>query len=280
MPTSPELSFLPTTEMPTVSTTEMPTVRTTEVPNTEVPTTDSLGGGRRNIRRSQGIEMIVEEVTSSRIVDDVSLIGIDVEEESPSNLSEHSLASMQVQEDDVTPPSPQTWIELVTDDFEDDYGIFHPGSDEYVTYYPFVKDRKGVFRIQHGSEIEMGSSLYSDNIALDNASTTSRNTIKVVFSYYANSMEIQDGFCLDYSLDDGSIWHTQRCWNSVYDFDNGIWYDDTSVSFELSQSQQDVHDLDSFRIRIRCNSNSVNDDLLIDKVQVMELLEIEFKDSI
>ena len=104
--------------------------------------------------------------------------------------------------------------------------------------------------------------------------------IKVVFSYYANSMELHDGFCLDYSVDDGSSWHPETCWYAVGDFDNGMWYDDASVAFELRKDRHDVYDnVDSFRIRFRCKADSANDDVLIDKVQVLELVETDLKNS-
>mmetsp|Transcript_14801 Transcript_14801/g.32152 ORF Transcript_14801/g.32152 Transcript_14801/m.32152 type:complete len:267 (+) Transcript_14801:3-803(+) len=171
-----------------------------------------------------------------------------------------------------------SWTELLSDDFQDSFGIFHPGSTEYVTYYPYVKERHGVLRIQHGQD--MRSSIYSDNIALlEDASspTMNRNSnsnsrmIKVVFSYYANSMEIYDGFCIDTSVDDGNSWHSQKCWHAETDFTNGSWYDDSFVAFELKEHQDNVVD-GSFRIRFRCKGNSDKDDVLFDKVKVLQEL--------
>ncbi|KAL7530445.1 hypothetical protein ACHAXR_003500 [Thalassiosira sp. AJA248-18] len=179
-------------------------------------------------------------------------------------------------------PSQKKWTELLSDDFENDYGIFHAGSDDYATYYPFVKDRRGVLRIQHGNA--MSSSVYSDNIAFDHTSSNSNNNneIMVIFSYYANSMEGNDGFCLDYSLDDGDSWHSQKCWHAVGDFTNGMWYDDTSVVVELKNRNNIAvyENVDSFRIRFRCKADSAQDDVLIDKVQVMGLVGAERGDSI
>ena len=74
------------------------------------------------------------------------------------------------------------------------------------------------------------SSVYSDSISLLEPIST-QTSLQVQFSYYANSMEsFNDGFCLDYSTDNGIHWHAQQCWYSQSDFENEHWYDDTAVA--------------------------------------------------
>jgi len=194
------------------------------------------------------------------------------------------------------PPSTssQTWMEILKDDFEHGLGIFHASESdaEYVTYYPFVKERRGVIRLQNehdGNEnIMSSSSIYSNNIVIDpttsSSSSSKEMSFKLVFSYYANSMEVHDGFCVDYSIDDGSTWHSQKCWHAMDDFNNGMWYDGTAVTFNLKKDHavDDVYDtVGSFRIRFRCKADSLHDDVLIDKVQLLGLVDgTELKDSI
>ncbi len=102
-------------------------------------------------------------------------------------------------------------------------------------------------------------------------------------------MEIHDGFCFDYSMDDGTSWHSERCWHAVQDFENGMWYDDVGVSFSLNKDHTHIMaredkqgSLDAFRIRFRCRADSRKDDVLIDKVQLLGLSDggTELKDSI
>lgn len=201
-----------------------------------------------------------------------------------------------------------TWMELWNDDFINGLGIFAHAptptttmhDHNYVTYYPFVKERRGVIRLQNemyhtdnddGSVnvIDVSSSIYSDGIAIPQDVMV----VKLVFSYYANSMEENDGFCVDYSIDNGGgddddggrsssssskttarAWHSKECWHAMEDFDNGIWYDDIDVIFHLrnDHSGEDGMVVDSLRIRFRCKTNSLHDDVLIDRVQLLGLV--------
>mmetsp|Transcript_25542 Transcript_25542/g.54270 ORF Transcript_25542/g.54270 Transcript_25542/m.54270 type:complete len:486 (+) Transcript_25542:230-1687(+) len=168
-----------------------------------------------------------------------------------------------------------TWMEILNDDFENGPGLFRASAvdvSDYVTYYPFVKERRGVIRLQNDSNV-LRSSLHSNNIAMP----ADVMMIKIVFSYYANSMELHDGFCIDYLVnhDDGSAtWHSQKCWHAVKDFDNGIWYDGAEVAFRMQKHHGVMEDtaVNSFRIRIRCKANSLHDDVLIDRVQLLGLV--------
>lgn len=216
-------------------------------------------------------------VYSSAVEDDIKEVS------EPSELESHEATSNTQEEqlptatsvdsgeakDEVNDLSPALhWVELASSEQFQESSIFHY---EGATYYPYAKDRHGVVRIQHS-----GSSIYSNNIALYDRIPTPRQTLlKVVFSYYANSMEIHDGFCLDSSADDGITWTPERCFYAVADFENGKWYDGVSVPFELKSDAED--DVDSFRIRIRGKADSARDDILIDEVRVLQLVESRLK---
>lgn len=149
----------------------------------------------------------------------------------------------------------ENWVELLDEGFDNGFGEFNSGGFD-VKYYSYVKTRSGVIRIQDGNV--MDSSVYSDSITLD----TTYSKFKVSFSFYANSMEVNDAFCLDYSVDDSVSWYPERCWHFPEDFDNKIWYDDMELEFEA------VDAIDSMSIRFRCQANSFNDDILLDSVKV------------
>ena len=176
-----------------------------------------------------------------------------------------------------------SWTDLLSEDFEEGLGAFFvPGSNEHVTYYPQVLGRDGVVRV-YGDGADNLSAIYSGAISLDSTSTlaniaTEENAlIKVVFSYYANSMEGRDGFCLDLSVDKGRSWSSMRCWHATDDFVDGIWYDDAEATFELG-GDNDNGVANWLRIRFRNRGDSDKDDLLIDKVNV--LLGVAVKDVI
>ena len=152
----------------------------------------------------------------------------------------------------------QNWIDILLDNFLSGFGLFdNRGTD--VKYYKNVKDRVGVLRLQSGKRIE--SAIYSNKIVLDQA----YSKLKISFSFYANSMESSDSFCLDYLIEESANWQAGRCWRSYYEFENDVWYDDVTLEF------QGVSTIDSLRIRFRCAADSVYDDVLIDSVKIQGL---------
>ena len=177
-----------------------------------------------------------------------------------------------------------TWAELLDEDFKrDDLGYFNAMSDEYVTYYPLVKERRGVVRLQGAgrgimpSSSPSSSAIYSDDIIPILQNFDDIEEVRLVFSFYANSMESTDGFCVDVSTDDGNSWRSERCWHAIRDFEDGMWYDDASVAFRLSKGGDERrYYVDGvgggFRIRFRCRTDSLNDDILIDRVKLMGLV--------
>jgi hypothetical protein len=158
--------------------------------------------------------------------------------------------------DSSTRDSSTNWVQLINEDFVNGFGSFNSGGSN-IKYYAGVKDRVGVVRIQDGDG--MDSSVNSNHIFVGTSTT-----FKVVFSYYAYSMESTDGFCLDYSTDDGTSWHSEKCWLKLNDFENGSWYDDTEVTFTPSA----LNETDGLRVRLRCKASSIYDDILVDSVTV------------
>jgi len=83
---------------------------------------------------------------------------------------------------------------------------------------------------------KMDSTVTSDSIAIE-------DEIQLVFSYYANSMDVSDGFFLDYSTDGGSILRTLKCWHAIDDFDNGTGYIHIRVYFYPKKDHASQYDM-------------------------------------
>merc|ERR1712176_210585 len=172
-----------------------------------------------------------------------------------SDVTEFTIGSSSSNTDSEVDDESSGWTELLKDDFESGYGSFNAGGDVDVKYYDNILGRTGVIRIENGNGME--SSIYSDAIALDE----DYSKIKVIFSFYANSMEFNDEFCLDYKPEGISSWSEQKCW-STFNFQNQVWYDDASWVIDLSPGENNV------RVRFRCSATSENDDILFSSVAV------------
>jgi len=157
--------------------------------------------------------------------------------------------------------SSSSWKTIVSEDFDSGYGNFKDGGSD-VAYYNKVKGRFGVVRIQAGNGRR--SSIFSNQMTFNNESYSK---FKVVYSFYANNMESDDKFCLDYSTNGGTIWKKQQCWSSGRDFDNLQWYDNQSVMLMPNSSSK----IDSLVIRFRCDGDSIRDDVLFDNIEVQGL---------
>jgi len=150
--------------------------------------------------------------------------------------------------------SSESWIDIIIDNFLSGFGFFDTkGTD--VLFYKSVKNRVGVLRMQSGQH--SASEIYSNKIVLDHK----YSKLRISFSFYANSMEYDDSFCLDYKVDGGVNWNDGKCWKR-YEFDNSVWYDDVSLEF------QGVSSIESLWVRFRCDANSFYDDVLIDSVKI------------
>ena len=92
-------------------------------------------------------------------------------------------------------------------DFVDNgMGIFH--SSGMVTYYLFVKDRHGVLHIQSEDS--------QDSIGKQQA-----NNRRTAAEQQPNSRR------------------TRKCWHSRTDFENGQWYDDASMTFNVAAPEEE-----------------------------------------
>lgn len=151
-------------------------------------------------------------------------------------------------------------VVLMKEHFLDGFGQYTPSNSGYIHYYPFVKGRRGIIRLQ-GLE-GRNYSLYSDDFPIEDAFIS----IEVIISFYASSMELSDGFCIDYSVDDGLNYLTAQCFFAISM--NNLWYDDTSVLIDLAPYDDT---LSQMTIRFRCETDSLNDDILIDKVEIFGL---------
>ncbi len=147
-----------------------------------------------------------------------------------------------------------SWIDIIIDSFLSGFGFFDTkGTD--VLFYKSVKNRVGVLRMQSGKH--SASEIHSNKIILDHK----YSKLRISFSFYANSMEYDDSFCLDYKVDGDVNWNEGKCWKR-YQFDNGVWYDDVVLEFE------GVSSIKSLWVRFRCEANSIHDDVLIDSVKI------------
>jgi len=119
--------------------------------------------------------------------------------------------------------------------------------------------RAGVVRIQNAN------GYIATNVPIV---PTSYSSYTVTFSYFANSMENDEGFCLDFSTDGGNTWDSEECYTVGIDFENGLWYDDIGVEFD-AEDIPGLQDASSLGIRLISKVNSYNDDVLFDMIQVV-----------
>ena len=147
---------------------------------------------------------------------------------------------------------------ILEEDFTSGYGQFNAGGKD-VIHYPNILGRYGVTRLESGNGIE--SSIYSDEMSLIDKSYAE---IKVTFSFYGNSMEFNEQFCVDYMVNNVQNWAEMKCFASGGDFVNSRWYDNVTASIKL----QTDDNIDNMRVRFRCDANSIHDDILIDQVKI------------
>ncbi len=153
---------------------------------------------------------------------------------------------------DETLPINQSWRIIMTEDFENGFGRFRTGGLG-VTHSDEAYLRHGVVQIEGGDY----SSIY-ETVHIETRFTRYRATI----SFYAEEMDVDDSFCLDFSINDGMHWQEGSCWHSSVDFENGAW-DDITAEFEATGVNS------TLGIRFRCAADSnVDDKLYIDRIQL------------
>jgi len=146
---------------------------------------------------------------------------------------------------------------LLLENFATGFGAFNSGGHD-TRCYKRLKGRDGVARIQDGNIDQ--SSIYTNKLMLNH----SFSSIKVTFSFFGLSMEEDDKFCLEYILDENSEWKKRKCWRGFVDFENKVWYDNTSIKINVEDAQ-------SVRVRFRCEGGNNRDDVLFDMVQIQGL---------
>ncbi|EJK70780.1 hypothetical protein THAOC_07835 [Thalassiosira oceanica] len=159
--------------------------------------------------------------------------------------------------DDPDPVPAAVWVSLLDEDFSSGMGAFMPGGNIDVKYYKSVLGRKGLVRIQKNG---LGSAISTSPIPFEH----SYSKAKVTFSFYPNSMERRDQFCLEYNTD--SSWIRSKCW-SRNQFSNGKWYDNVSQDFSLPGGSSQLS------IRFICAASSIHDDIIFDRVKLEAYIE-------
>ncbi len=146
------------------------------------------------------------------------------------------------------------WVTITYDDFEGGFGNYTDGG--------------GDCRLYSGSRSYQGS--YSANIQ-DNSGTRSSFyhtsgynvsayvDLEVEFYFYANSMENNEDFWLQYY--DGSSWQTLATWARGTDFNNGTFYVAT-----VSIPSGSYNYATNAKLRFRCDASGNGDDVYIDAV--------------
>eukprot|EP00579_Thalassiosira_antarctica_P015869 CAMPEP_0201945774 /NCGR_PEP_ID=MMETSP0903-20130614/54076_1 /ASSEMBLY_ACC=CAM_ASM_000552 /TAXON_ID=420261 /ORGANISM="Thalassiosira antarctica, Strain CCMP982" /LENGTH=1119 /DNA_ID=CAMNT_0048488849 /DNA_START=137 /DNA_END=3498 /DNA_ORIENTATION=- len=162
-------------------------------------------------------------------------------------------------------PRQPDWISLLYEGFSNGFGKFNDGGADAI-HVDRKFGRNGMVMIKEGTTNYHQASVFSNNIPLNDRDFTK---FKVVFSFYANSMEMNDRFCLDYSANGASAWSRAKCWRSGGDFENGDWNDNVEWVF-----QPTANAVNSIRIRFRGFSSENFDRVFIDKIQLFGQTEL------
>ena len=199
--------------------------------------------------------------------DDATIISTSMPSSQPS--SPTHLQDTTLPDPASTIPSPDdpsdAWEVLTREHFIEGYGVFQEVDSEDTHHYASKLGREGVVKLQKTS------SLPSHAIAVDS------NKLKVAFSFYANSMTVGEGFCLEYSIndDDGDAstatvdWHPVRCWQSSIDFENSKWNDNFNVELNLDHDDTTVQ-VDSLRIKFVSIASRDDVDVMFDHITLLQ----------
>mmetsp|Transcript_13079 Transcript_13079/g.24558 ORF Transcript_13079/g.24558 Transcript_13079/m.24558 type:complete len:205 (-) Transcript_13079:72-686(-) len=154
----------------------------------------------------------------------------------------------------------QSGVLLLSEDFSTGYGTFASGGHD-VSHHASLKDRTGVVRLQDGNGD--ASSILSPPIDLHGG----YSAVRVALSFYGLSMDDDDEFCIDYGVDDSSEWTERTCFvGGDVDFFNKVWYDGVAVEID------GLDDVETVRVRLRCQGQDNKDDVFIDAVEIRGLL--------
>jgi len=195
---------------------------------------------------------------------DAIIISTSVPSSQPSSPTHQQDTTLPDPAPPISSPGDQSdaWEVLNREHFFDGFGVFQEVDSEDTHHYASKLGREGVVQLQKSS------SLPSHAIAVDS------NKLKVAFSFYANSMTVGEGFCLEYSIngdDDASTttdWLPVRCWQSSIDFENSKWNDNFNVELNLDD---DILQVDSLRIKFVSIASRDDVDLMFDHITLLQL---------
>mmetsp|Transcript_28340 Transcript_28340/g.48874 ORF Transcript_28340/g.48874 Transcript_28340/m.48874 type:complete len:180 (+) Transcript_28340:372-911(+) len=126
--------------------------------------------------------------------------------------------------------------------------------------------QNGMTMITRGTANYDQALVFSNNIPSNDRNFTK---FKVVFSFYTNSMDTNDRFCLDYSANGASARSRAKCWRSGEGFENGEWNDNVEWVFQLT-----ANNVNSIRIRFRGFSAENFNRVFIDEIRLFGQTEL------
>jgi len=145
-----------------------------------------------------------------------------------------------------------------TDNFDEDHDFWlDGGADSDIVTWPLDEANYSVRLRDSSGEESAISTPDLDYRAVDN--------LMVSFDYYAVSMESEEQFLLEYSLDAGLNWITARQWESGLDFYNDeIRSDQVAISGPFSSET---------RLRFRCDASTNSDQVYLDNIDIETCVE-------
>lgn len=151
--------------------------------------------------------------------------------------------------------------DILTDSFEEDYGIWIDGGDDCTR----VKE--------HASQGEWSVRLRDDTGAKSSMTTKSLELadveqLAINFSYFPNSMEDGESYSLLISTNGGQTYTNIKRWQSGKDFTNGTHYKENITV-------DDITFTDQTSIRIMCDASANADQIFIDEISIQKCSYID-----
>jgi len=144
--------------------------------------------------------------------------------------------------------------EVDFDDLENGYGFWNDGGSDCYWYNGNANSGSRSIRIRDNSGVN--SSLYSDAMNL-----SSYLSVNVSFTYLPVSMENNEDFFLEYSLNGGSSYTIAEEWNSGTEFVNNTRYFESVTISGIEFSANTV-------IRFRCDASANSDQIYLDDILI------------
>jgi len=151
---------------------------------------------------------------------------------------------------------PQTWFEIISDDFESGFGNWIDGGSDSNHY------SGGTYAYQGNGALNLQDDTDSSVMTTSDLALSGYAEVKVDFAYLAVSMDSSnEDFWLQISTDGGNTYTTVEEWNRDDEFVNDQFYTDsvTITGYPLT---------DQTRIRFRCDASGDLDDVYIDAVVI------------